>query len=33
MNTKEEYAEKIDKAQLSSSEAVKNMLRMLHETK
>lgn len=33
LNTKEEYAERIDKAQQESEMAVKNMLRMLQETK
>lgn len=33
LNTKEECAERIDKAQQESEMAVKNMLRMLQETK
>ena len=32
-NTREQYAQKIEAAQKESEEAVKSMLRMLHETK
>ena len=33
LKTKEQYAEKIESAQKDSEEAVKRILKMLHETK